>query len=162
MTPTDENNQATPNKIGTKQIKITGNKTAENLGTPKKIRYPENQTAIAIIACISTVATVTTGNNSKGKTTFFTKFGLVVINVLALLRHSENALNTINPANSIRAYSAVSLEDPQRVLRITPKAIVYTLSRNNGWTKDQAIPPKEPRYLPVNSRLVNSHIRLRC
>ena len=68
--------------------------------------------------------TVIIGNISSGKTIFLTKLGLLVIKVVDLISTSENALNTIKPAKSIRAYSLVLPEKLQRALRMTPNAMV--------------------------------------
>jgi len=62
---------------------------------------------------------MTHGRISSGKTIFFTKLGLSVINKGALLKHSVKMFKIIRPANKIKVNSLVSPEKPQRVLRIT-------------------------------------------
>jgi len=160
-TPTEDSNHPKPKSTGTKQIKTNGKINTVALGAPISKTYPASHTPTPIRACISAVVTVMTGKSSSGNTTFLTKLGLSVISVVDFVSTSENELNTIKPANSMRAYSLVLPEKPQRALRMTPKAMVYTVSKNKGCANDQTRPPKEPRYFPENSRLVSSMTKLR-
>src|SRR5688572_973281 len=121
-TPSDARIQLTPRVRNPTGNRTTGNHRILGLGTERVTSsHPTSQTATPTRNVKPADSNVDGTRTSRGKTTFFTRFGLLTISVGARFTDSANRLKTSMPQNIVIAKSPAGSDSlcPQRALSTT-------------------------------------------